>query len=316
MLLIVEGGDAVGKSSLVEDITSHLRKWFPHDTVEVWKKGPPTTNPLDEYATPLISYRPGRGHHIICDRWHLGELVYPKIFRRDTELTPELLLYIELFLKSRGAYLAYIQRDHVDVQETLRTRGDDLVVNDQAIPILLAFHRAFRASTLERSSSHVEQPDLAAWLVAEASRAELKATKLNGLVTYVGTPDPDLLILGDIRGPSNPHLDGPAFGPYPGTSGAHLMRALFASATPRLKLGIANACDVDSVADILSATRPEQVVTLGANAFLSTTLITTDIGAVAHPQYMRRFHHKHHAAYGHALLKAAREGRDMRSWRP
>lgn len=316
MLLIIEGGDGVGKSTLVAQVAETLTKLYPDDSVEVWRAGPPKAHPIDEYLAPLISYRPGRRRHIICDRWHVGELVYPKIFKRDTLMTPEMLLYVELFLKSRGAYLAYIQRDHVDVIDTLTTRGDELVENDQAIPILLAFHRAYRASTLTKSTSHVSQPDLAEWLVAEAARAELKAQALNPYTTYVGPADAQLLILGDVRGPGNPHPDGPAFAPYASTSGAHLMRALFASLTPRRRFGIANACDVDSVADLLSTLRPEQVVTLGVNAFKATKLITPDIGAVAHPQFMRRFYHKHHAAYGLTLLRAAAGSEDMRSWRP
>lgn len=316
MLLLCEGGDGVGKTTLVNEITELLHKMYPNDTVEVWRKGPPSQHPLDEYVTPLLSYRPSQGHHIICDRWHLGELVYPKIFGRMSYLDGGMLLYIEAFLKSRGAYLAHIDRDHVDVVDTIETRGDDLVTSNQAPPILLAFHRAIQRSTLTKSTSHIRQPDLASWLIAEASRAELKANSLNEFITYVGPPDAQLLILGDIRGPANPHVDGPAFGPYPSTSGAFLMRALFASLTPKRKFGIANACDVDSVADLLSALRPEQVVTLGTNAFEATTLITSDIGAVVHPQFMRRFFHKHHASYGYTLLRAAAGSEDMRSWRP
>jgi thymidylate kinase len=316
MLLIIEGADGVGKSTLVDEVTRYLRKWYPSDTVEVWRKGPPRHHPLDEYVTPLISYRPGRGHHIICDRWHLGELVYPKIFRRESLMDDGQLLYAELFLKSRGAYLALIQRDHVDVQKTLATRGDDLVIHEQAIPIILSFHQAYRRSTLTKSASHIAQESLAEWLIAEAARVELKAQLLNDFTTYVGPADPHLLILGDVRGPGNPHPDGPAFGPYPATSGAHLMRALTATLTPRRRVGIANACDVDSVTDMLSVLRPAEVVTLGANAYKSASLVASNFGAAAHPQFMRRFHHKHHAAYGHTIVKAATTGEDLRSWRP
>lgn len=179
MLLICEGGDGVGKSTLVGDVTDTLREMYPGDTVEVWRKGPPKSHPIEEYVTPLLSYQPGRRHHIICDRWHIGELVYPKIFGRTSQFDAETFAYVESFLKSRGAYLSYIQRDHVDVINTLTTRGDDLVIAEQAIPILLAFQRGYRASTLTKSTSHVMQPDLAKWLIAEAARAELKAKTFN-----------------------------------------------------------------------------------------------------------------------------------------
>lgn len=317
MLLIVEGGDGVGKSTLVADVAEVLRTAYPDDTVELWRKGPPKSHPVDEYVIPLLTYRPGRGHHIVCDRWHIGELVYPKIFGRQTAMTPGVLMYVELFLKSRGAYLAYLQRDHVDVIDTLTTRGDDLVVNDQAIPILLAFQRAYRSSTLPKSVSHVAQPNLAEWLVAEAARAELKAKSLNDFTTYVGPADPKLLLLGDVRGPRSVDPLDPAFAPYPATSGAYLMRALTATHWhPNTSVGIANACDVDSVADMLSVLRPNQVVTLGANSYRSTTLITTNVGAVTHPQFMRRFYHHDHAAYGLTIMRAGYLREDMRSWRP
>lgn len=98
MLIILEGPDGAGKSTLAQELAAHLGR-TTSDKVEVWHRGAPTHHPLEEYLLPLLSYRPGTGHHLILDRWHWGEAVYPKILNRPTQLGDAAWWSIEAYLR-------------------------------------------------------------------------------------------------------------------------------------------------------------------------------------------------------------------------
>jgi hypothetical protein len=321
MLILCDGTDGAGKSTLATRLTEYLERHRPGDTVELWHAGKPTTHPLDEYVTPLLGYRPGRGHHIICDRWHWGETVYPVIKGRPTDLDRPTHRYTELFLQTRGALGVHVWRDVHELQAVFRDRGEFILTDAELHETQKLFTVAYNDSTITKRTIRPDEADVVEYIVAEAARAELKARSVASLVTYVGPPQADTLLLGDVRCPGNHNPAGPAFTPYPATSGAFLMRALHESGMAETLtggLGIANACDVDSVADLVASVRPYAVVTLGANAWKTYTgaFGTEGVGAVPHPQYVRRFHHKHCADYGAAISEASYYRRDMRSWRP
>lgn len=323
MLILCDGTDGAGKSTFTTRLIEYLDRHRPGDTVELWHAGKPTSHPIDEYVTPLINYRPGRGHHIICDRWHWGEQVYPVVKGRSTAFDPPTHRYTELFLRSRGALGVHIWRDVVELQDVFRDRGEFILTDDELHTTQRLFTTAYNASTIAKQVIRPDEPDVVEYVVAEAARAELKARSVANLVTYVGPPQADTLLLGDVRNDPTVHPNGPAFMPFPATSGAFLMRALYGSGmidTLDGGVGIANACDVDDLRDIIAAVRPHSVVTLGANAFRAyeeqRPLGSHDFGAVPHPQFVRRFHNKFCEDYGVAISEASYYRRDMRSWRP
>lgn len=318
MLFLLDGVDGVGKSTLATRIAEYLHEHRPTETVEVWHAGKPTQHPLDEYVAPLIAYRPRTQRHIICDRWHWGESVYPRVRDRDTQLNGWVNRYVELFLQSRGALGVHVWRDHAEVQDVFRDRGEFVLTETELTTTQRLFSETMRRSEIHKVTVRPDEVGVVEYLVAEASRAELRSRSLNGFTTYVGPSQVDTLVLGDVRGPGQRHVNGPAFMPYPSTSGAFLMRALYFQRVSDENVGIANACDVDSIADLVSITQPYNVVTLGRNAYDAYVNLfgPDDVGAVPHPQYVRRFHNKHHAEYGAILVEAAYTRKDQRSWRP
>src|SRR5690348_14510865 len=104
MLIILEGPDGAGKTTLANEIIRFFTglSLHRHEPIELLHKGPCISHPLDEYELPLINYRPG-AKHIVCDRWHLGEAIYPAILKRNTKWDVAIDRHIELFLRSRGA---------------------------------------------------------------------------------------------------------------------------------------------------------------------------------------------------------------------
>lgn len=72
-ILIVEGADATGKTTFCKRYASIYGARYLH------AEAPEHNDWLDEYVLPLLHDQP-----IICDRWHLGELVWPEAFNRNS----------------------------------------------------------------------------------------------------------------------------------------------------------------------------------------------------------------------------------------
>lgn len=300
MLVIVEGPDCVGKSTLVENIGDHLRR-YRQGSVTVLHRGPPAAHPLDEYELPLAAYRPSTENHVICDRWHIGELVYPSILGRATQLTAPVLRHIELFLQARAALVVFVDASPERLRDCLRTRGDDVVSEDQVEAIRGGFLREFGRTTLPAihlTSDDARDPQTIGLVVNQGEELVLRSRRLGLFVTYVGPRYPRLLLLGDVRA----RIDGPddrkpAFMPYAATSGHYLLNAL--GDETRAHVGIANACDVDSVDELRHTLMSTAVVALGRNAARAAPWADR---VVPHPQFVRRFHHDMSSLYRDAIL--------------
>jgi hypothetical protein len=304
-LIIVEGVDCARKSTLVERLATHVVRVFPGSQVDSWHAGPPTKHPLDEYVVPLLDYRPARGRHVICDRWHLGEAVYPAIMGRETRFEPGIQAYTELFLRSRGALLVHVDASEDSVRGCLADRGDDYVSPDQASDLLQAFRTRAVASLLptvvvngfEVTDDHVAQ------LVNRAHALDFVVSALRDFTTYVGSRRPGTLLLGDVR---HGHVKGepnllPAFMPYGSTSGHYLLTQLVDRyGYQSLKnVGIANACDDDDHEALWTLLGKPQTVALGRRSSKRTPWATR---SVPHPQWVRRFNYGEGARYAKEVL--------------
>lgn len=294
MLIIVEGPDCVRKSTLVERLAARAAALCPGDRVDVLSAGPPTRHPLDEYVVPLLDYRPQRGRHVVCDRWHVGEAVYPTIFGRDTQFDPGVQAYTELFLRSRGALLVLVDAEESDVTDCLETRGDELARPEQAAETLRLFRSRVVASLLPTvvvrgfsvSDDDVNQ------LVTKARMLDVVTRDLGRFTTYVGSRRPRTLLLGDVR---HGHVRGTSnsltsFMPYGATSGHYLYSQLVTRYGFQVlkHVGVANACDDDDHELLWTLLGKPETVALGRRAQKRTPWAAR---GVPHPQFMRRFHH-------------------------
>jgi energy-coupling factor transporter ATP-binding protein EcfA2 len=312
MLIIVEGPDGCGKSTLVKHLIEVIQREQPGEKVEWLHKGPPKDHPLDEYVTPLLSYRPQRGHHIICDRWHVGEWVYPAILQRDTSADKATWYYTEMFLASRGALVIYPEYTVDSLISAVVNRGDDLIYPGQLSKIAGSY--AFMADKHLTVNVRVsgKSPES---LVALARHRENMAERLNPIITYVGPPKPEWLLVGEVRKHTYDGDLRPAFMPFRGTSGHYLLSALTITQL-RSGLGIMNACDVDDALEAAYFTFDDApVVPLGINAHARLNGAGRVYQGAPHPQYVRRFHNRHGEAYANAIARA-RYGEEMIQWRP
>lgn len=313
MLIIVEGPDCARKSTLVERLSWELCKpYHSRRYLDVKHSSAPTRHPLDEYELPLLHYmrelhpvtmRSLNERHIICDRWHLGEVVYPAVFGRPTQMTEAVRLHVELTLAARGAVLVTIDSPVERLRECVAYRGDDVVTLDQLQEIRERFIDAGARSllpTIMLESSDVDDWYAVSSIVELASVQQTYASDRDGYLTYAGPMWPKLLLLGDVRATgSAPHDMRPAFMPYGATSGAYLLDTL-GDAVRRREVGVANACDVDDAEALWKSLNGPRTITLGRNAQRAAPFAD---GHAPHPQYWRRFHHHDRDGYRRLLLE-------------
>lgn len=325
MLIIVEGPDGAGKSTFVQALRDRLGgRSAGLASVEVLHARPPKDHPLNEYEKPLLRYLPGVAEHVICDRWHWGESVYPGVLRRQTQYDLAVRRHVELFLRSRGAVVAYLDTPWEVAAARVNVRGDDYVHASQVRALKAEYDLVARRSLLPVWKVRADFGDGDVRAVIEVARFnEQLVRSLSAFTTYVGPADPAVLLLGDVRHEVRPgHVTAadfdtrwPAFGPFPATSGHYLLSHL---RTVR-RLGLANACDVDDWRVLRAVLGNPVIVTLGAHATRRVRGRVPEpsprFGSAPHPQFVRRFYHRHDRDYAEVIQRAS-EGEDLVGWRP
>jgi hypothetical protein len=321
LLIILEGPDCAGKSTLAGRLARALKHAEPNADVVYRHCGPPAGHALDEYVAPLLDYRPGTGQHVICDRWHVGERVYPAVTGRKTSLRSTVNAYVELFLRSRGALLVYCTATAGHLTSCGYAREDG--INDilRVGPTLRAFDQAVVESLLPSLVVDVSDPnhagydDVVGQVLALANDEHEYAAPLAPFTTYVGSPRPRLLLVGDRRGVPSTDVASfgswPAFAPRARTSGDYLLTTLAGGPRPLRvvehgltlgDVGLANACDVDDVGALWKTLGEPDVVGMGVNARRALRDVGVSHRAAPHPQYQRRFFHHLRGEYLRSLL--------------
>lgn len=309
MIIVVEGIDKTGKSTLVQE----MKRLLGSSIVEVLHANRPTKHPLDEYELSLAAYEPGILQHILLDRWHLGETVWPRVFNRETVYDEFMHKHVELFLLSRGVLLVLAEaRESVLLD---RIGPDDYFVPAQVPTILQSFKTAAKGSLLHRVPYDFERDrltDFAFAAIRAAYALEYEVSRVHSVShDWIGWPRPTTLFVGEQTKEDNGH--GIPFVPFKTTSGYHLMKALANSHVGQHSYAITNALKPDGEPEHLkqlwaTMNRP-RIVALGNVAHEALTALDMHHGTTPHPQWMRRFNHA--VDYGE-ILDAAFAGVDTR----
>jgi hypothetical protein len=310
MLVVVEGADGAGKTTLIGRLQDVLGE------AEVRHKGPPERDPVEEYAVDIQDYRPGSGRHVLCDRWHWGELVYGPVLRGKTRFTRETFAHVEKVLLARGAVVVHATGDPGILGARLETRGDDLVRREQLPALIDGFHRVHGRSELPCVQVRVDDNSNRAInrILDAADASEQRAAPLRRYGTYVGPPWPQYLLLGEKRHGAPPYRHEAAFTPAPATSGRYLHRALDDQILRRS--GFANARE-EHVRDLWETLGRPRICALGRSARDTCQFQGVPFGAVPHPQFVRRFHYGALREYGNLIREVlTRNQEDRLEWRP
>lgn len=232
MLIIVEGPDGAGKTTFIDRLYDHIQETQPNSSVKRLRARPPKHHPLDEYVKPLLDYVPNSCNHIICDRWHWGERVYPTILNRHSVYTQAMHTYVEMFLLSRGAFVVYMTAPYDVLSRRIEQRGDDLV-NRHHIPYLILSYDAVAFDTvlpMRRINTEFKyNPHHCSHIVNLATQCSISTKQISDTPSFIGAPDPRYLIVSK---------DGseliPTAMPYPGTSGELFVNNFLHRVTPEL----------------------------------------------------------------------------------
>lgn len=280
-LVIVEGIDATGKTTLARTIASAAVATYKHSSA-------PTREPIDEYADE--SFRVG--DRVVFDRWHWGERVWPSVFGRSSNFTSAQFAYTERFLESRGAIVVHATTDDLHAtRDRIVARGEDAPSINELAMWRSKFDDVARQSRLKFCTHSVEQPAVMLPLfVAAKRRANRAADLLRISPEYVGSLNPDVLYVCDeMLTPRTPE-------------GAYLWAALGSTAN----IGVTTT----PVPDFWELLGKPRIVAIGNKSAAQLATCGLRFGVVPRPQLVRSGCSAE--AYSYAL-SAASNGTDVRS---
>lgn len=306
MLIILEGSDCAGKTSLAHQLSDAAFNQGINTTL--MSAGPPEPGlaALDEYELllrPLREHAVDPRHLVILDRWHLGELVYGPLLRGESRLSAVQFEHVERFLDAMGAIRVIV---HPASENVLRARfakrGDDLLSEEQVVAVWRWYLNAAQVYNWRQVHSpvtHVEVLDLLMWAAIGCTRAHSTID----FPSYVGSPQPTVLVLGDEpngwRIGENPN---PALMPYRRNSAHYLISAMLANMPNRLGYGLANANDGTDVEALWQALGRPRVAALGKRCQRTLDASQVPYQAFPHPQWVKRFRYTDQLVYGHAVV--------------
>lgn len=138
VLIVLEGPDWSGKSTIAEELAN--KHGFA-----VWHKGPIEDEVSVEYVQPIIRFSHNTmPRRVVCDRWHLGEMIYGPILRGESKVSLQQAEMIDQLILNAGGILVYVDQPLGVLERRAEKRPDDLVYANY-LPAIRSFYESYRA---------------------------------------------------------------------------------------------------------------------------------------------------------------------------
>lgn len=323
----MEGPPGAGKTSLVNKLRTALGHEFGRDKVTTLHGNENTRINTDNrrylasFLSPLESYEPASGEHIICDEWHWGYAALKNTFNRPDstcQILPYVTRYVNLKLAQVGAVVVHLNPSTEVLRQRLDRKNPFLKPNSRIAHRMGDIRQSFVKMSHDSDVTVLPSNSSLSTIVDTAKHLESRAAKFNewshtAWPFYLGTPTPKGVLV-DLDPKKYETL-------YPNThtGESFLHRGLF-SLTPeqRESFGLLNVAHVtaESFISLMKALKSPRLLALGREASLF-------LGDVAHtvvpsPRGTRRTYPSHTQEYG-AMLHTALSmpvGTDMTKWSP
>mgnify|MGYP001350063180 CR=1 FL=1 len=285
-MIIIEGPDGAGKSTLVQYIKKET-------TFGVLKPYYPKVNQLAYYLhTPPMYY----GYFL--ERYYLSELAYPQ-FKGDREvMVPWGQFQIEAAMLPYAPVIFYLRPDRETIIRNIKTRGDDYVDENDVDRMLQVYDSIVEKSFLPVVRYDFEKDDVALKIEEAVNKhitADSYCIDLRGYL-YTGSVKRDgIMIIGDEpsdKSVGNGYIKG--FLSDKGSS-AFLHRALYEAGIYEHTMpyftnwgkGFDNDEDrMRALKEEIDAIQPRKIITMGKDVTQKTGI---GGGELEHPSYVKRF---------------------------
>lgn len=137
MIVVLEGPDCSGKSTLARDLAAKFDA-----SVIVANGAPPKDEVLVEhYAAQITEATSAPRRLTVFDRLHVGELLYGPAFRGTARLSRDDVRRLENQLDAADAFKIHVDCSDQVLGQRFKERGDDMI---RGVDELLGFARGYR----------------------------------------------------------------------------------------------------------------------------------------------------------------------------
>jgi hypothetical protein len=333
MMIILEGGDMVGKTTLVAALQAKLTRHrdsehgagpYYHGGLVMGHYGPPEKDPIHEYTSDIEWYRPGTKIGMLWDRFHLGGPIYGPIYRptSDREGYGEMgragYRWIELFLASRGAVTFLVRQDEDVIRRRFELLGDDSYTGkiDSVLQVNAAYDEFFEGRDCPITyQGNIEGDfidplkrkdwvnDITDMIIHTAAHHAEMAKSLMLFPTYVGPRDP-IAVLVTPPSVETPHAAcRGTLMPYRASAGEWLLDSLPDDLWKQI--GMVSA--TDDLYQLHHVLGYPNVIALGNASGKALDAINMDHSVVPDLRRTMRFRRDDQMAYGALITLAAQD---------
>lgn len=296
MLVVVDGPDKSGKTTLVKEIAER----FGYDFVHFGVPGP---DPAREYADFLLNLK----KPTICDRFLYGEFVYGPLLRGKSLIKPLQRTVLERLMRLRGAIVLHAATPLPVIMRRIDQLGDDMITPEQNIKAYYAFNKVMSEVNVrpfgEYNAENIKSVDriiesMIGVIDIMRYTAKVADTICTGIGTILGSK---IVFVGEELNYKVTWIKKPFDN---GVSSEFLNDCIKAAKIPEHRVYVVNSTTLrDNEALFLMSTGCTKFVALGAKASKLLDYYKIEHEVLDHPQYIKRFKLKEKDNYINSLSK-------------